>query len=215
MASPTEIRSHKPEGCSVAGVFINYRTGDGGYAAVLLAERLESVFGTDHVFLDSRGLRAGVDFHLTLSDRLRDSEILLAVIGPGWLTAVDGTGNRRLDDPQDYVRWEIRQAFADLLTVIPVLLDDVAMPAAALLPPDIRPLAKREGVRLRVRDSAPDLDRIVAEIRTRWSPIAARPRIRPRADGDYFGSGGVSFGDGATVSGNVAGRDQRNVWGRP
>jgi hypothetical protein len=201
----------------VTGVFINYRTGDGGYAAALLANRLESVFGRDHVFLDSRGLRAGVDFHLTLLDRLRESEILLAVIGKGWLGAVDGTGNRRLDDPRDYVRWEIRQAFADLLTVIPVLLDDVSVPAAHLLPPDIRPLATREGVRLRVRDSTPDLDRIVAEIRSRWSPPTAHPPPRPPADGDFFdgGGGGVNFGDGAIVTGNVAGRDQHNVWGRP
>jgi hypothetical protein len=36
--------------------------------------------------------------------------VLLAVIGPNWLDARDEHGNRRLDNPNDFVRIEIAAA---------------------------------------------------------------------------------------------------------
>ena len=70
-------------------------------------------------------------------------DALLAVIGPTWLSIKDDAGQRRLDDPEDYVRLEIATALgrADVL-VIPVLVGPTSMPAAADLPKPLASLAE-------------------------------------------------------------------------
>jgi hypothetical protein len=59
--------------------------------------------------------------------------VLLVVIGPSWLTFTDGAGRRRIDDPTDWIRQEIIQAFSHGLRVIPVTCD-VEMPTENALP---------------------------------------------------------------------------------
>jgi hypothetical protein len=39
-----------------------------------------------------------------LNDQVAGCDALLAVLGPSWLHAKDETGQRRLDNPRDYVR---------------------------------------------------------------------------------------------------------------
>jgi hypothetical protein len=76
---------------------------------------------------------------------LSSCQVLLAVIGPRWLNAQTSEGQRRLDDPADYVRIEIATALARPILVVPVLLGGVAMPRAANLPEPLQPLARRQG----------------------------------------------------------------------
>ncbi|MGH3792738.1 MAG: hypothetical protein ACRDQ9_18475 [Pseudonocardiaceae bacterium] len=45
-----------------------------------------------------------------LLGRVRTAPVLLAVVGPRWLTATDPTGRRRIDDPDDWVRRELAEA---------------------------------------------------------------------------------------------------------
>jgi hypothetical protein len=51
-------------------------------------------------------------------------DILVAVIGSKWVTAIDKEGNRRLDNRQDFVRLEVLTALKRGIRVIPVLVDD-------------------------------------------------------------------------------------------
>jgi hypothetical protein len=55
-------------------------------------------------------------------------QVLLAVIGPTWLTVTDERGRRRLDDPDDIVRLEIEAALAREVRVIPILVEGAVMP---------------------------------------------------------------------------------------
>jgi hypothetical protein len=66
---------------------------------------------------------------------------LLAIIGPHWLDARDTTGCRRVDSPSDWVRAELRTAFQLKIPVVPLLLDDTALPAPDHLPTDISALS--------------------------------------------------------------------------
>src|SRR5262249_29109801 len=66
----------------------------------------------------------------------------------GWIDARDDTGARRLDNPEDFVRIEIESALKQHKRVIPVLVGDTHMPRPDELPEAIRPLARRNAVRL-------------------------------------------------------------------
>jgi hypothetical protein len=60
-------------------------------------------------FLSSKDvdLDAGIDFVHAIGESVGSCDVLIAVIGKGWLTSRDQEGQRRLDDPEDFVRIEI------------------------------------------------------------------------------------------------------------
>ena len=64
------------------------------------------------------------------------------MIGPAWLTLWDEAGKRRLDNATDYVRLEVATALRRNSPVTPVLVGGVKMPMPALLPDDIKTLAR-------------------------------------------------------------------------
>src|SRR5262249_52280383 len=144
--------------------FINYRGEDSQTAAALIDRELTTRFGSDQVFLDSRSIPAGSDFVEELLARLRACSVLLVVIGPRWLTLTNEAGQRRIDDPHDWTRRELVEAFTHKLRVIPVLTDGVTLPAETELPADIAGLSRRQYVPLRRRYTGVDLAFIVKRI---------------------------------------------------
>ncbi|MGB3767043.1 MAG: formylglycine-generating enzyme family protein, partial [Phormidesmis sp.] len=88
------------------------------------------------------------------------------VMGKDWLTAKDAVGNRRLDNPADWVRLEVEAALERNVRVIPVLLDSVEMPLPSDLPESLQPLAYRNAARVRQDpDFIRDMDRVAGVIR--------------------------------------------------
>jgi tetratricopeptide (TPR) repeat protein len=80
------------------------------------------------------------------------------------LTLTNEAGQRRIDDPHDWTRRELVEAFTHKLRVIPVLTDGVTLPAETELPDDIAGLSRRQYVPLRRRYTAVDLAFIVKRI---------------------------------------------------
>jgi hypothetical protein len=72
---------------------------------------------------------------------LSRSDAVLAVIGPGWLHAASRDGERRMDDPDDLVRSELRTALSLGKALVPVLVGGAVAPPRSLLPDDISALA--------------------------------------------------------------------------
>jgi hypothetical protein len=105
------------------GVFINYRGEDSHSYGALLHAELSRRFGLESVFLDSASIPAGADFVEQLLGRVRQAAVVLAVIGSRWLAAAGPGGRRRIDDPADWIRRELVEAFAAGVRVIPVLTD--------------------------------------------------------------------------------------------
>jgi eukaryotic-like serine/threonine-protein kinase len=134
-------------------LFISYRRNDSADVTRRLHGRLESEFERGSVFYDIDSIPAGVDFRKRLSGAVEQSDAMLAVIGGSWLGAVyrDGPkqGQRRLDDPDDYVRIEIEAALSLGVPVIPVLVDGTTMPAEADLPGGMKELAFRNAAEVR------------------------------------------------------------------
>lgn len=153
----------------MAGVFVNYRTGDGDWAGLVIVRELEKRFGRDRVFYASRTIRIGEDFAERIQQCVADADVLLAVIGRRWLTS------DRLNDPQDWVRREIVLAFSNDVIVVPVLLDGVQRPREQDLADDMRKLARCQYLRLHHRNDDRDIARLVEELADLVPDLASSP----------------------------------------
>ena len=129
-------------------IFINYRRGDDPSAAQALLSRLEHAFLPEQLFMDVDNIKPGLDFVRVLNDQVAQCDVLISIIGRNWIDARDVHGARRLDDPDDFVRIEIETALQQDKRVIPVLIGQAQMPRPEELPEALRPLARRNAVRL-------------------------------------------------------------------
>src|SRR5579871_880817 len=129
-------------------VFLSYRREDTPLHALLLRESLEARLGC-RVFMDVASLTPGDDFVNVIEDILTRCRVLLAIIGPGWISASNHHG-RRLDDPGDFVRVEIETALDRGIAVIPVLVDGAVMPTGGDLPEGLSRLVRKEALSLSV-----------------------------------------------------------------
>jgi hypothetical protein len=149
----------------VAKVFISYRHDDSAGHAGRVHDRLEREFGRDLLFMDVDAVPLGVNFVKVLDEEVAKCDVLLAVIGPNWLNARDEDGNRRLDNPRDFVRIEIRAALERNIPVIPILLDGAEMPRPNQLPEELRELSLRNGLDIRHASFHNDVDRLILGLR--------------------------------------------------
>jgi hypothetical protein len=133
----------------VRSVFLSYRRDDSLDATYRLYETLCDRLGAGVVLMDLDGIPPGADFQQFLNAAVSGCQICLVIIGNHWVNAADEQGNRRLDQPNDFVRLEIRIALQLNKRVIPVLVGRAAMPTEDMLPVDIRALAVRQAVELR------------------------------------------------------------------
>jgi hypothetical protein len=101
-----------------------------------------------------------------LRAEIASCDVLLAVIGPRWLDISDEQGNRRLDDPSDFVRIEISTALQRGIPVIPILLNGTKIPSSHRLPPDMKDLAVRNGLEVRLASFHSDISRLVPKLST-------------------------------------------------
>jgi hypothetical protein len=129
-------------------IFISYRREDTSGYAGLLYETLTTLFGDANVFMDVDKLVLGLSFEEGIEKALASSDVLIAVIGRNWQGATDPRGQRRLDDPHDYVRREIESALARNLRVIPILAEGVSMPVAEDLPNGLKELPRRQALEM-------------------------------------------------------------------
>jgi hypothetical protein len=110
--------------------------------------------------------------------------VLLAIIGPTWLTAADERGGRRLDDPDDIVRLEIEAALTRGVRVIPILVEGAIMPGRQDLPESLADLARRNALVIRHECFRSDAGRLVTAIeRILAPPPSAADPTAPAASG--------------------------------
>src|SRR6266498_3676899 len=180
------------------GILVSYRRHESSHLAGRLYDRLADRFGEGQVFIDVDTIEPGVDFAEEISRAVATCKVLLAVIGPNWLTEADERGRRRLDDPDDFVRLEIEAALARDVRVIPVLVEGATMPRADELPPTLAALELRPSrFNFDTNRLLDTLDRALEEVRS--TPVespATRRRVSKRAQ--------LLAGVGALAAGLVA-----------
>ncbi len=162
-------------------IFINYRRGDDPGHTGRLFDRLQDVFEPQQLFLDVDNIAPGLDFVRVLNERVAECDIVLAVIGKGWIDSRDPAGKRRLDDPDDFVRIEILSALAQGKRVIPVLVGDSQMPRPDELPDALQPLARRNAVRLTHERFRADVQGLIKALQNGLAEIDAERRAEAEA----------------------------------
>lgn len=161
-------------------IFLSYRREDVPYAAGRLRDRLNTQF---KVFFDTDNINRGDDFAATIRDAVGKCDILVAVIGKKWSSVKDHDGNRRLDDPDDWIVQEIRTALDRGILVIPVLVDGAARPTQSVLPRALEQVAGLHDASLHHRTFNDDSDRLIKEIALRtWARTPGSPTPRLAVD---------------------------------
>jgi hypothetical protein len=147
-------------------VFISYRREDTRYQAGMIHAAFCKAIPSDHVFMDVDSIALGANFRKILKDWVDQCELLLALIGPGWINARDPKTNiRRLDNKADFVRIEIGEALARGILVVPILVDGAPIPDVDLLPDDLKDLVDRQAEWLEYRTFDADVERIIRKLR--------------------------------------------------
>jgi len=190
-------------------IFISYRRADSQGWAGRLGEELTRVFGDVALFFDIETIAPGDDIAEAVERGLEAAEIVVVLVGPGWLSASFPDGRRRLSDPNDYVVIEIATAIARHIRVLPVLLAGATMPSAEQLPTAISSFARKLALELSDTRWSFDCDRLAHEIELHTSLRRVANRV---ASGEAvvrvaeeLSLDGVRAGDVAGVKGDGVG----------
>jgi hypothetical protein len=195
-------------------VFISYRRDEAKWQAREIYGALKQELPPDHVFMDTETMPIGIDFPEYLEAWVDQCDIMLALIGPGWAEAIDPkTGKRRLEDPNDFVRIEVRRGLARGIPVVPILLDGAQLPDAARLPDDLRPLVRRNAEFIDLRTVDTDVERLIRRLRLTEQPGQSAPTnpVAAPPSGASVGAEGRAEVDAKVVQG-AEGRRQVRRW---
>jgi hypothetical protein len=146
-------------------IAISYRREDTRWIVGRIFDHLVEYYGHDNIFMDIDGVPLGLDFRDQIRSTLQRSDILLAVIGPQWLAAQKETGQPRIEDETDWVRFEIEAALGKKIPVIPVLIDRTPLPKPNELPEALREFAYRQATNIDTGvDFQSHMDRLIRAI---------------------------------------------------
>jgi CHASE2 domain-containing sensor protein len=137
--------------------FISYRRSQNAPHARGIQKELVRRYGPTSVFMDTASIDYGEAFPDRIDGAIRVCGVMLVLIGPDWLEAVDG--HRRIDGPDDWVCREIATGLQrHNAVVVPVLVDGARAPTGDELPESIKGLATRHAIALTGADLSADID---------------------------------------------------------
>jgi hypothetical protein len=165
-------------------IFLSYRRDDTRSFARALFVRLEQSFPAENLFMDVQKIEPGQDFVRAIEEQVRACDVMLVLIGPGWLAAADEQGRPRLDNPGDFVRIEVELALQFGKRVIPVLVHNAEMPRADALPEPLKALALRNAIRLtpeHFKTDAQGLIKALEDVLTEVESASREAETKPAA----------------------------------
>ena len=151
-------------------VFISYRRADSsGYTRSLYSDLIRE-FSAQQIFMDVDDIPAGADFVVEINNKLKGAHILIVMMGKKWLEITNSNGQRRLDNPNDFVRIEIEYAIKKGIKIFPILLENAVMPNEIDLPELLKPLARKQALFLSNKDYKYHVEKIIASVVSIISP---------------------------------------------
>ena len=124
--------------------------------------------------MDLDSIEAGLEFDDVIREAVTSCSVLVALIGRQWTTINDDEGNRRLDNPDDLVRFEIQAALERDKRVIPVLVDGAKPLRQDQLPLGIQKLARLNALELSYSRYEYDANRLLNVIQQVLAEASSR-----------------------------------------
>ncbi len=154
-------------------IFVSYRREDSQGESGRLDDHMRIRYGTKQVFRDVYDSPPGLSFPQYLERTVSSCRVVIVVIGTRWLESLQA----RLNQPDDWVRLEIRTALKSPgVTVIPVLLQNEAMPRPDELPNDIRSISTITAQHLSDNRWDDDMRRLTTVLdRLMWPHLSVQP----------------------------------------
>ncbi len=159
-------------------LFISYRRADTKAWAGRIRDRLKYHFRELEIFMDVYDIQPGENFSLEIDEAVSSCDVLIALIGPQWLSVKDSEGNKRLDNPNDLVRIEIGTALNREIQVIPLLFDRAEMPQKSQLSDDLKALCEINALSISHKNFEPDFKLLNRSIESYLAPASIRKHIR-------------------------------------
>lgn len=159
-------------------IFISHRHSDTQSDSFALKTELQKHFGEDNVFLDFKNLIPGTKFAERINNTLKESRVVLVVIGPDWQGPKNEDGVTRLFEEEDWVRREVAAALADPHShVIPVLVKNAKEPRAKDLPDDLKTLAELQTIEINIKRWEYDVSELV-KVLEKFLPKKHNPKAQ-------------------------------------
>jgi hypothetical protein len=147
-------------------IFITYRRDDSAGHAGRLFDTLAEAFGESNILLDVDVL-PGADYIESIERIVKSVDVVVVVIGPRWVSTSNVDGVRRLDDPGDFVRFELTTALRNDAPVVVALVGGAELPDAEQLPPEVRDLLERKSLVIHDRDWRSDVQQLIGLVAER------------------------------------------------
>jgi len=175
-------------------VFINYRREDSAPYALALRAEFERHLAGAHVFVDTQGIAAGTQWPAVLKDALFQTDALISLIGPDWISAAGADGRLRLFDEEDWVRRELAYMLEHALgSVVPVLVGGASAPSSQMLPDNLKKLPDIQCRRLETEHRDENVDALIDILSDRFGfQIAVDKFDYPRPDDFVKGTPSVT-----------------------
>ncbi len=168
-------------GSSSWGVFLSYRREDAAPYARLLKLQLRERLPGAQVFMDLDSIEPGLDFAEVIREAVGSCVVLVALIGRQWSTLTDEDEHRRLDNPDDYVRFEVQAALERGVRIIPVLVDGARPLRKQQLPAELEKLARLNALELSYGRYEYDADQLLTLIQRLLAAASETRNDRARA----------------------------------
>jgi hypothetical protein len=145
-----------------------------------LFDALTSHYPPETIFMDVDSIDVGRDFIAAMHDAVVASDVVLVVIGKGWARVKNGAKGYRLYDPGDPVAFELSTALSLNKKIVPILVEQAAMPSSATLPEQLRPLLRFNGQHVRHASFRTDVRSLISSI----DRLNQTPTISDHADAE-------------------------------
>lgn len=145
-------------------IYISYRSADLATISESAVQALAQRYGADNLIVDIPAPATDADYMAVLDQAIGHADVVLALIGPHWLTATDDAGQRKLANRADVVRFELATALQRHKPVLALLSDGAALPGAADLPTELAALSQQPAFPLTGDHLADDLNHVYHDI---------------------------------------------------
>jgi hypothetical protein len=163
-----EVRQ-QPSEIAMSKIFLNYRRRDSAGHTGRLYDWLTKYFGQREVFFDINDLRVG-NFEKSILNELKSCRVFIPVIGKQWPSLFDMSQSTTdfVHKEIDFILSKNREVDPSFVwssvLVLPILVDNAAVPEEDKTPPDLRELLKQQMTVIDDRDFSGSVEKLIEKI---------------------------------------------------